>query len=48
MKYYIRRTNRETGKVWEAFCEEKNGEYILKAGSIISDKELLRCPKKYK
>lgn len=48
MKYYIRRTNRETGKVWKAFCEEKNGEYILKAGSIISDKELLRCPKKYK
>lgn len=46
MKYYIRRTNRETGKVWKAFCEEKNGEYILKAGSIISDKELLRCPKK--
>lgn len=29
MKYYIRRTNRETGKVWKAFCEEKNGEYDL-------------------
>lgn len=45
MKYFIRRTNRETGKVWKAMCEEKNGRYILKAGSIISDKELLRCPK---
>ena len=45
MRYFIRRTNRETGRVWKAYCEEKNGKYVLKAGSIISDKELLRCPK---
>ncbi len=48
MRYFIRRKNRETGRVWKAFCEEKNGKYILKAGSIISDKELLRCPKMIK
>ena len=46
MRYFIRRTNRQTGRVWNAFCEEKDGKFILKAGSIISNIELLACPKK--
>lgn len=45
-KYHLKRTNRQTGRVWEAVCEEKDGKYILKAGSIISDQELLNCPLK--
>ena len=44
MKYYLIRKNRETGRVWKAICEEKNGKYVVKAGSIISNVELLGCP----
>lgn len=44
--YHLERTNRETGRVWKAACEVRNGKYVLKAGSIISDIELLGCPKK--
>lgn len=44
MKYYLIRKNRETGRVWKAICEERNGKYVVKAGSIISNVELLGCP----
>lgn len=30
MKYYLIRKNRETGRVWKAICEEKNGKYVVK------------------
>lgn len=46
MKYHLERKNRATGKVWIASCEEECGKYIVKKGSIISDIELSRCPKK--
>ena len=45
MRYYLVRTNRETGNIWKAVCEEKDGKYVLKAGSIISNIELSGCPK---
>ena len=48
MRYYLERKNRTTGRVWIAYCEEDNGRYVVKKGSIISDVELLRCPKKIK
>ena len=44
--YHLERTNRETGRVWKATCIAKDGKYVLKSGSIISDIELLGCPKK--
>lgn len=44
----MKEKNRATGRAWIAYCEEKNGKYVVKKGSIISDIELLRCPKKIK
>lgn len=44
--YHLERTNRETGRVWKATCIAKDGKYVLKSGSIISNIELLGCPKK--
>ena len=44
--YHLERTNRETGRIWKATCIAKDGKYVLKSGSIISNIELLGCPKK--
>lgn len=48
MNYKINRRNRKTGRIWQAYGVEENGEFILKKGSIISDIELKRLPKKIK
>lgn len=45
-RYHLERKNRASGRVWTVYCIESENSVILKAGSIISDIELKRLPKK--
>ena len=39
-KYELTRKNRTTVRIWSARCEECDGGFVIKAGSVISNIEL--------
>ncbi|MDY3829097.1 MAG: hypothetical protein SOZ71_10075 [Clostridium sp.] len=47
-KYRIERKNNKTDKIWTAMCEKNDNQYVVKAGSKISDIELKGLSKRIK